>query len=83
MASFTNTKRETKVEALERQLRQAQTEAEVWKRRSERKEQDLRGSYKETMKWRMKYEDLYGAVLQGVDIGPQGKPKRGATQSLG
>lgn len=80
-ASFT--KRETKVEALERQLRQAQTVAQVWKRQSEGQEQDLRASYKETMKWRMKYEDLYSAVLQGVHMEPQGKLRRGATQSLG
>lgn len=83
MASFTNDKKETKVEALERQLHQAQTEAQVWKRQSERREQDLRASCKETMEWRMKYEDLYSAVLQGVDIKPDRTPKRVATKSLG
>lgn len=83
MASFTNTKKETKIEALERQLRQAHAESQVWKRHAERQEQDLRASCKETMDWRMRYEDLYSAVLQDVDIEPEVKPKRGATRSLG
>ncbi|KAF3044922.1 hypothetical protein E8E11_006634 [Didymella keratinophila] len=83
MASFTNTRKETKVEALERQLRQAQAEAQAWKTQAERREQDLRASCKETMDWRMRYEDLYSAVLQGVDVEMDGKPKRGATKSLG
>ena len=83
MASFTNTKKETKVEVLERQLRQAQAEAKVWKGRSEKQEEDLRASYEDTMEWRMKYEDLYSAVIRGVDTESDARLKRGATKSLG
>lgn len=83
MASFTNAKKETKAEALERKLRQAQAETQAWKIQAERREQDLHASCKETMDWRMKYEDLYSAVLQGVDIEVDRMPKRGATKSLG
>jgi len=83
MVSFTNAKKEIKVEALKRQLRQAQAEAQAWKIQAERREQGLRASCKETMDWRMRYEDLYSAVLQGVDVEMDGKPKRGATKSLG
>jgi hypothetical protein len=83
MASFTNTKKETKVDALERQLRQAQAETKVWQERSERQEQNLHTSYEETMEWRMKYEDLYSAVIQGQDTKLREMPKRGATKSLG
>lgn len=83
MASFTNTRNETKVELLERQLRRAQAEAQVWKGRSEKQEHDLRTSYEETMKWRMKYEDLYSSVLRGMDTEPNVRQQRGATKSLG
>lgn len=84
LASFTNTKKETEMEALDRQLRQAQAEAQIWKQRSEKQERDLDASYKETMEWRMKYEDLYSAVIQG--LGPRTetlRAKRVGTKSLG
>lgn len=83
IAAFANTKKETNVEVLERQLRQTQAEALVWKRQSENQERELRASCKETMEWRMKYEDLYSAVLQGREAELTEKPKRGITKSLG
>ncbi|KAF1928067.1 uncharacterized protein M421DRAFT_167098 [Didymella exigua CBS 183.55] len=82
IASFTNTKKETKVETLERQLRQAQAEAHVWKARSENQEHNLGVSYEETMEWRMKYEDLYSAVLRGMETEPTTEHKKGTTKSL-
>ena len=83
MARFTNSKKETKLEMMERQLRKAQTEAQVWKEELEARERDLRTSYRETMEWRRKYEDLYSAVIQEVDLKPQElRGKRDATKSL-
>ncbi|KAF2627134.1 hypothetical protein BU25DRAFT_69875 [Macroventuria anomochaeta] len=84
MACFSKNKKETKVETLERQLRQAQTEAQIWKEKSETQECELRVSYGETMEWRMKYEDLYSAIIQARELQPRDlRVKREGTKSLG
>ncbi|KAJ4379813.1 hypothetical protein N0V86_004997 [Didymella sp. IMI 355093] len=83
MASFMNIDKQTKMDALERQLRQAQAETKIWQERFERQEQNLHTSYKETMEWRKRYEDLYSALIWGQDTGLREMPKRGATKSLG
>lgn len=83
IARFTNSKKETKIEMLERQLRKARAEAQIWKEESEARERDLRMSYRETMEWRTKYEDLYSAVIQEADLKPQElRGKRDGTKSL-
>jgi hypothetical protein len=43
----------------------------------------LRASCKETIDWRKRYEDLYSAMLQGVDMEVDERSKRGATKLLG
>ncbi|KAF9694623.1 hypothetical protein EKO04_007605 [Ascochyta lentis] len=84
MACFTNGKREPKFETMERQLRQARTEAQIWREKANARDHDLRASYKETMEWRMKYEDLYSAMIQNSELKPQDlAEERGATKSLG
>ncbi len=84
LTSFANNKRETKLEATQRQLQQARTEVQIWKERCETQEHDLRVAYGETMKWRMEYEDLYSAIIRGqqpLSVGVQ--VKRHGTKSLG
>jgi hypothetical protein len=85
-ASFvasTKDKEETENAPTDRQLQQARTEARVWKRRYEAGERDLRAAYRETMEWRMKYEDLYSAIIQGRESSSQKfQGKRQHTQSL-
>lgn len=76
MACFTNNNNETKLEAVERKLRQAQTEAQIWKEKSEAQEHNLRAAYTETMEWRMKYEDLFSAVIQNQELQPKDWWKR-------
>lgn len=84
MACFTNDKKESKLDATERKLRQARTEAQIWKEKFETQARDLRVSYSETMEWRMKYEDLYSAVLQDRDVqSSELRVKREGTKSLG
>ena len=83
MASFTN-KRETKLEGVERRLQQAQVEAQIWKEKCEAQERDLRVSYSETVEWRMKYEDLYSAIIQDREIhSSEWRMEREDTRSLG
>lgn len=82
--SFTNSKREARLESLEQQLRQAHTEVQSWKERCEAREHDLHASYGEIMKWRMEYENLYSAVIRDQEIRPRKAPtKRQGTKSLG
>ena len=84
IACFTSNNKETKIEVVERQLRQAQTEAKIWKEKAETQERNLRAAYMETMDWRMKYEDLYSAITQDQEIQPQEWRKRHeGTKSLG
>jgi hypothetical protein len=71
MARFMNNNNETKLEAVERELRQTQTEAQIWKEKSEAQEYNLRAAYTETMEWRMKYEDLFSAVIQNQELQPK------------
>ncbi|KZM27130.1 hypothetical protein ST47_g1730 [Ascochyta rabiei] len=84
MACFTNSRKESKLESTEWQLRQARTEARIWKEKSEARDNDLRTSHKETMEWRMKYEDLYSAMIQNSEPRPHDlTEKREVTKSLG
>lgn len=84
MTSLINNERQSKVDALERQLRQARSEVQMWKEKCEAQERDLRMSYGETMKWRMEYEDLYTAIIRDQEIQPpKGVVKRHGTKSLG
>ncbi|KAJ4311189.1 hypothetical protein N0V94_008064 [Neodidymelliopsis sp. IMI 364377] len=76
-------KEETENASIDRQLQHARTEAQVWKQRYEAGERDLCAAYRETMEWRMKYEDLYSAVVQGRESSSQKfQGKRQHTQSL-
>lgn len=84
MASFANNRKESRLEAAERQLRQALAEAQIWRDKYEVREHDLRASCRETMEWRLKYEDLYSTVLQDRDLSPQEFfERRKDTKSLG
>lgn len=84
MACFTNNRNESRFERLEQQLRQARTETQIWKDKSDAREHDLRASYKETMEWRMKYEDLYSSIIQDRHLRSQELPgRRGGTKSSG
>lgn len=79
---FATYKRDARHEVLERQLQEARDEVENWKEKSNSLERRLHDSYNETMKERMRYEDLYSAVTQDQQIQPV-RRKRGATKSLG
>lgn len=91
MPSYTNDK-DARIEALERQLSQARMEARGYKEKFEDRERRLDESYKESMKWRMKYETLYRDVILDQRPGDGFQPEeyfrtssklRGTTKSLG
>ncbi|KAH6613944.1 hypothetical protein C7974DRAFT_404105, partial [Boeremia exigua] len=83
LAPFTNSTGESRLEDVERELRQAQSEVQFWKQKCEARELDLQAAYSETMKWRMEYEDLYGAIIRDQQIQPRDTlMKRHGTKSL-
>ncbi|KAF3003785.1 hypothetical protein E8E13_010126 [Curvularia kusanoi] len=59
-----NSPEEANTETLVRQLQRARAETQVWKTKCEARESMLREAYKESMDWRMKYENLYRDIIR-------------------
>lgn len=84
IAPSANNRKDARFEVAEQQLGQAQTEARVWKDKFDAQQHNLLASYRETMEWRLRYEDLYSTVIQGQELGSQELPeKTGGQRSLG